>query len=98
MNDGWLDTCVDKVLQFFAEVAQRFVAPVHVLRRQFGNILLRAAQVPAQLVKGAALRVPFTPDDFSMLFLRNRPFGGVAHLGPLGRASCRGRGSISVGA
>ncbi len=43
--------------QFLPVVAHRAVGPIHILRVEVGHVTLRTAQVPAEVVKPAPLRV-----------------------------------------
>jgi hypothetical protein len=52
--------------RFVAKEAHHLVLPVNVLHREARNVGLSAVQVPAEFVKGAALRVSFLRDDVSV--------------------------------
>ena len=57
--------------------------PIHVLGGEFGEVGLRGARVPHQLIIGAALRILLTRDDGFMLALRDGALLFVVHLRPL---------------
>ena len=53
---------------FLPGVGDGLVGPVNVLRLEIGDVGLRTAEMPAQFVKAAALRVLFPLNDELMFF------------------------------
>jgi len=57
-----------KTAGFLPVVSDGLVGPVNVLRLEIGDVRLRTAEMPAQFVEAAPLRVLFPPDDELMFF------------------------------
>jgi len=58
------------------------VAPINILRFQVGDVSLRAAEMPAQLVKAPPLRILFALQDELMLLDGDRSFGLKTNFWP----------------
>ena len=68
-----LDVGLVKRCEFPAVIANRPVIPIGVLGFEICNIRLGTTQIPAELVKCAALGVALTGDDLVVLFARDCP-------------------------
>ena len=67
---------------FLAGVGNGSVGPVNVFRLEIGDVGLRTAEMPAQFVKAASLRVLFPINDELMFFAGNGALLLEAHFRP----------------
>src|ERR1700722_4537669 len=72
----------DQTARFLSGVSDCLVGPVNVFRLEIGNVGLRAAQMPAQFVEAAPLRVLFPLNDELMFVAGDGALVLVAHFRP----------------
>ena len=63
-----------KTARFLPRVGDGLIRPLHILRLEVGNVTLRPAEMPAQFVEIAPLRVFLPLDDEFVLLNSNGPF------------------------
>jgi len=67
---------------FLPRIGDGLVGPIYVLRFEIGDVALRSAEMPAQLVEIAPLLVLFPLDDELVFLDRDGPFRLEANFRP----------------